>query len=145
MFSTPDFAKLFTQTGKYRVMPAVAHQDRVGQFTPTDPNRGATMVALNKVVFSASVPDSNELAPEFAKPPPPEIKHERQLVISQEPFKDLLQGHTNPQIHDFVKRYLRPLQFALEDTREDMEAERMLRQAFQDEAVLSRFEVNNRG
>jgi hypothetical protein len=40
MFATPDFAKLFTQTGKYRVMPAVAHQDRVGQFKPNDPNRG---------------------------------------------------------------------------------------------------------
>jgi hypothetical protein len=28
-FATPDFARLFTQTGKYKVMPAVAHQGAV--------------------------------------------------------------------------------------------------------------------
>ena len=29
-FATPDFAKLFTQTGKFKIMPTVAHQERLG-------------------------------------------------------------------------------------------------------------------
>ena len=138
MFATPDFAKLFTQTGKYRVMPAVAHQDRVGQFKPNDPNRGATLVALHKVFFSTSVPDSGEVAPEVAKPSPTEIKLQKQLVISHEPFADLLRGHKNPDMHRFIENYLRPLQFRLEDTRDDIEGERLLRLAILDEAALSR-------
>jgi hypothetical protein len=51
-FATPDFARLFTQTGKYKVMPSVAHQTRLGQFRTGDPNQGATLTAPNKVVFS---------------------------------------------------------------------------------------------
>ena len=138
MFATPDFAKLFTQTGKYRIMPAVAHQDRVGQFKPDDPNRGATLVALHKVLFSTSVPDSKEIAPELAKDSPTEIKLQKQMVISHDPFADLLRGHKNPDIHRFIENYLRPLQFRLEDTRDDIEEERLLRLAILDEAALSR-------
>jgi hypothetical protein len=70
MFATPDFAKLFTQTGKYRVMPAVAHQDRVGQFKPNDPNRGATMVALLKVIFTLPFPTVKRLRRSSPKIPP---------------------------------------------------------------------------
>src|SRR5205823_4567271 len=95
-FSTPDFAKLFTQTGKYYIMPAVAHQVRLGQFKPDDPNRGATLAAPIKIFFRLSVHDSNELAPVVANPSPTEIRLEPQpvLLISQEPVSDLLRvGH----------------------------------------------------
>ena len=71
-FATPDFAKLFTETGKHRVMPAVAHQVRVGQLRPNDPNRGATLAAAGKALFRLSVLDSAELAPGVAKLSPTE-------------------------------------------------------------------------
>ena len=50
----------------------------------------------------------------------------------------LLRGHKHPDIHRFVDKYLRPLQHKLEDTREDIEYERLLRLALLDEAALSR-------
>jgi hypothetical protein len=69
-FATPDFAKLFTQTGKFYVMPTVAHQERLGQLKPEDPNFSATSAAPIKIFFRLSVHDSSELAPVVAKPPP---------------------------------------------------------------------------
>ena len=137
MFATPDFAKLFTQTGKYRVMPAVAHQDRVGQFQPNDPNRGATMVALLKVIFSASVPDSKEVAPELAKDSPTETKRERVLVISRNPVEDILRGHANATVQRFVTEYFRSLSHRLEDTEAGKEYERIQRQQYLDGARLN--------
>ncbi len=50
-FATPDFARLFTQTRKFKIMPVVAHQHRA-QFKPDDPNKGATLAAPNKVHFN---------------------------------------------------------------------------------------------
>ena len=118
-------------------MPAVAHQDRVGQFQPNDPNRGATMVALFKVIFSASVPDSKEIAPELAKDSPTETKRERVLVISQNPVEDILRGHANATVQRFVTEYLRSLSHRLEDTEAAKEGERIKRQQYLDGARLN--------
>jgi hypothetical protein len=62
-FATPDFAKLFTQTGKFGVMPVVAHQTREQFNSRDDPNRGATAASLNKSFFTLSPYDSKEMAP----------------------------------------------------------------------------------
>jgi hypothetical protein len=140
-FATPDFATLFTQTGKFNIMPAVAHQVRLGQLKPDDPNFGATLAAPIKVIFRTAVPDSMELSPELAKASPTHTIVERKRAISQEPVKDLLNGHTNPQIRAFVNRYLRPLPYRLEDTQAEIEALRMKRLDYLDEAALDRIDL----
>jgi hypothetical protein len=144
-FATPDFAKLFTQTGKFRIMPTVAHQERLGQFKPFDPNRGATLAAPNKVLFSLAVADSRELSPEFAKPPPTETRQERELIISQEPVAELLRGHIHPYIRAFVNCYLRPLSEKQEDARDDMEGEKLIRDDLRDQAALERLDAQLEG
>jgi hypothetical protein len=140
LFSSPDFAELFTQTGKFNIMPTVAHQERLGQLKPYDPNLGATLAAPLKVLYSQTVHDSHELAPELAKASPTEIRLERQLAISQEPFNDLLRGHKHPEIHRFVQQRLHPLRNQLDDIQDDIEGERLVKQALLDEAAISRTE-----
>jgi hypothetical protein len=133
-FATPDFAKLFTETGKFNIMPAVAHQVREGQLKQGDPNRGATDAAAIKIFFQLAVKDSKEQALTFTKKPSQEA-----FAISRQPFDDLLRGgHTNPIIQSFTDRYLRPLQYRLEDIKEEMEGEKLLRQYFVDKAALYR-------
>jgi hypothetical protein len=139
-FATPDFAKLFAQTGKFKIMPHGAHQVREGQLRPDDPTRGATSVAPNIALFAQANDDSTEYARLLSNDPPTEIRLERRLAVSQTPFQDLLRGHTHPEIHRFVQQYLRILQFKLDDTHEDIEVERLLRQALIDEAAISRTE-----
>ena len=68
-FATPDFAELFTQTGKYHIAPTVAHQERVGQFAEEKKILGATSAAAIKISFQTTVKDADELAPEYARPP----------------------------------------------------------------------------
>ncbi len=68
-FATPDFAELFTQTGKYHLAPTVAHQERVGQFAEEKKILGATSAAAIKISFQTTVKDADELAPEYARPP----------------------------------------------------------------------------
>jgi hypothetical protein len=139
-FATPDFAKLFAQTGKFKIMPHGAHQVREGQLRPDDPTRGATSVAPNIALFAQANDDSTEYARLLSNDPPTEIRLERQLAISKEPFQDLLRGHNHPEIHRFVQQYLHPLRNQLEDTQDDIEGERLLRQALIDEAAISRTE-----
>ena len=106
-FATPDFAKLFTQTGKFQIMPAVAHQERVGQFKPGDPNRGATLAAPSKVLFSLTVHDSDELAPEIAGPAD-DVKTRvgGELVISPQPVEEIWErGHPHTVIMEIRQRY----------------------------------------
>jgi hypothetical protein len=141
--TSEDMGTLVTEGRKFGVAATFAHVERFGQLANNQKLMGATQATVNKVLFQTTVNDAEELALEFAQEPPTEFKRERQLVISQEPVKDLLLGHPNLQIQEFVNRYLRPMQFALEDTREDMEAERLLRQALMDEVALSRFEAGN--
>src|SRR5258708_20037239 len=84
-FATPDFAELFTQTGKYHLAPTVAHQERVGQFAEEKKILGATSAAAIKISFQTTVKDAEELAPEFARPPAAareqEIEPERIKVL----------------------------------------------------------------
>ena len=133
-----DFAVLFTQAPKFVVATTIAHHERYGQFAENRAILGATDAAGLKVFFRTSVKDANEQAPEFAKPSPTQTRQERHLGISQEPFADLLRGHKHPDVNRFVQQYLKPLQHRLEDTREDLEYERLLRLALLDEAALSR-------
>src|SRR5688572_29712883 len=128
------------ECGKFRIMPHGAHQVREGQLRPDDPTRGATSVAPNIVLFAQANDDSEEYARLLSQDSPTEIRLERQLAISQEPFKDLLPGHKHPDIHRFVQQRLRPLQNKLEDTQDDLEGVRLLRQALIDEAAISRTE-----
>lgn len=145
-FATPDFAKLFTQTGKFKIMPMVAHQERMGQFKPDDSNRGATLAAPIKIFFRLSVHDSSELAPVVAKTPPTETKREQELVISQDPVTYLLQrGHKNSDIREFVNRVLRPAVEQREDIKEDMEYEKLIRDQFRDMAGIKRIDAQIEG
>jgi hypothetical protein len=133
-----DFAVLFTQGRKFAVATTIAHQERFGQFADNKAILGATDAAGNKIFFQLAVRDAREQAAEVAKPSPTEIRLERHLGISQNPFADLLRGHKHPDIHRFVQTYLWPLQYKLEDSQEDIEYERLLRQVILDEAALSR-------
>ena len=136
--SSEDFAILFTQARKYAVATTIAHQERYGQFADNKRIAGATLTAVHKVFLQLTSPDAREVAPEVAKDSPTETRQERHLGISLEPFADLLRGHKHPDIQRFVQKYLRPLQHRLEDTKEDIEFERLLRLALLDEAALSR-------
>src|SRR5918992_914572 len=133
-----DFDVFINEARKFGISTTVAHQERYGQFADNKEILGATDAAANKVFFQLTVRDSQEQAPEFAKKPPTEIKRESVLVITQDPFPTLLRGHDNPQIREFSRRYLRPLQYRLEDIKDEMEEERLLRQYFVDQAALYR-------
>jgi hypothetical protein len=143
-FATPDFAKLFTQTGKFRAMPVVAHQTRE-QFKPGDPNRGATAASPNKLFFTLSQIDAREMPLEFAKEPPSETRLEEQLVISQNPVRDLLHGHNNKEIRDFVNKYLGRLEDKREDRKADMEGAKFARMIELDTAAFFGAEAQEEG
>lgn len=55
------FCEALTQTGKFKVVPTVAHQTRFGQFRMEDPDWGATLASLNKVFFALSSADTKEV------------------------------------------------------------------------------------
>jgi hypothetical protein len=143
--SSDDFAVLFTEARKYGIATTIAHQERFGQFADNKAILGATDAAGNKLFFRPAVKDADEQAPEFAKASPTETRLERQLVISQASFEDLLKGHTNPQIREFVRTYLRPLQEKLEDAKENIEGQRLQRIAWLDEVALSRVDERREG
>ena len=138
-----DFPILFTEARKWGLATTIAHQERFGQLADKRGVVGATSAAGNKVLFSLSPADAREAAPEFAdKPTPAEVRLERVYGISQEPVRDLLQGgqHPNPEIRVFVRRYLQPLKERLEDIRDDMDYERLVRMDFFDSVMLFRIE-----
>jgi hypothetical protein len=100
---------------KYGVATTVAHQERFGQFSEDYKIQGATAAAANKIFFQMTVRDSQELAPEFANPPPVETRPEPEYTLSQNPFEDLLRGHTNPKINEFAKWWIQPFQGHMEE------------------------------
>ena len=120
-------------------MPSVAHQTRTGQFPSGDPNRGATLTAPNKVLFSLSVHDATELALEFAKSPT------ETGVVSQYPVRDLLEGHHNPKIREFVTKYIRVLEDKRDDIRADMEGVKFARMVELDTAAIYGAEAQGEG
>jgi hypothetical protein len=144
-FATPDFAKLFTQTGKFGVMPVVAHQTREQFKSRDDPNRGATAASPTKAFFTLSPYDATEMPLVFTKEPPPEIRLEEQYVISQNPVRDLLHGHTNPDIRRFVNKYLRYAEDKREDIKADMEGAKFTRMIELDTAALFGAEAQEEG
>jgi hypothetical protein len=125
-------------------MPVVAHQTRE-QFKPGDPNRGATAASPNKFFFALSPPDAREMPLEFAKEPPSEIRLEAQLCVSQNPVRDLLHGHKNPEIRRFVNTYLRYLEEKREDIKEDMEGTEFARMIEHDTAAFFGAEAQEEG
>ncbi len=143
-FATPDFAKLFSQARKFKIMPVVAHQER-GQFKPADPNKSATLASPNKVHFSLSTPDAEEFAKEIADKPPVDIRLEPQKAISQSPVSDLLRGHTNPEIQKFVDTYLRPMQNRIDNIKDEIESKKLVRTGMMDESAISRLNVQMLG
>jgi hypothetical protein len=136
--SSQDIRTLITEGRKFGSAFTYAHQERFGQFAEQQKLKGATLAAVNEVFFQMTTPDAEELAPEFAQYSPTEIRFDRQLVLSQEPIADILKGHANPDIQRFVTEYFRGLLDRLEDTKEAMERERILRQDWMDYAQATR-------
>jgi hypothetical protein len=136
-----DFATLITQAPKFGIATTLAHHERYGQFADSPKVAGATAAIANKVLFQITPRDAFDFAPEFAKPPPTEIRREPELIISQEPVAELLRGHRNPEIRAFVSRYLRPLHEEKEDIRDDMEFQRLILQDMREETALHRLDA----
>ena len=141
--SSEDFATLFNEARKFGIATTIAHQERYGQFADNKPMLGATDAAANKIAFQLSGDDAEKLAREFAKEPPLEERYEPEIVISQKPFQALLKGHGNPEIRNFVDRYLIPLGELEEDALSAMEGHRIARLDDIDEAALSRLEEHS--
>jgi hypothetical protein len=142
-----DFGILITEARKYGIATTISHQERFGQLGDNKQIIGATDATVNKVFFCLSVRDAKEQAPEFAREPTTtETRLEPELVITREPFADLLwKGHANPQIQKFVDRYLRQYQHRIEDVLREMEEERLVRTDLLDEAALSRIDERREG
>lgn len=93
-YATADMAKLFTQTGKYHLLPTLAHQERTGQLSEKDVVVGATLAAPHKILFTVSDYDAKTFASTFAlaSPAGEPIKeqvtarqYESETVITWEP------------------------------------------------------------
>ncbi len=54
---------------------------------------------------------------------------------------DLLQGHVNPEIRQFVNQYLRPMQERTEDIKDETEGRKLSRMGLQDQAANSRLDA----
>jgi hypothetical protein len=138
--SMDDFAVLFTQAGKYGIATTIAHHERRGQFADNPLILGATDQAGNKILFQQAPQDAKEDAVEFARPSPTETRWERKLVISQTPFSDLLHGHAEAQIREFVNKNLRPHHERLEDIQDEIKYERLIRDTYHIAASEARIE-----
>jgi hypothetical protein len=138
-----DFRTLITEGRKFGVATTFAHQERFGQFADNQKLMGATLAAVNKVFFQLTVPDAKELAPEFAKEATTtETRLEPELVITQEPFWDLMRrGHANPQILACFNKHIRKVHDQLDYDRMELEAAGMERLVLQEEASLLRDQV----
>lgn len=103
-FTTPDFARLFTEGRKYGVRLALAHQTR-SQLP--DYLRTATMTAYTKVCFQPTPEDAREMAHLF-RTDEEEIREDN---IDPHPIDYLLTyGSEHYETRMFTDRYLRPLQ-----------------------------------
>jgi hypothetical protein len=131
---------LITQARKFGIATTIAHQERFGQFSEDKKILGATAAAANKVFFQLAVNDARELAPEFAKAPTTtETRLEPELVISKEPFWDLLRrGHKNPRIQELVRKYFQPLLDAFHKLQEQIDDILLSRTGYQSEATMYR-------
>ena len=136
--TSEDIRSLITEGRKFGSAITFGHQERYGQFADNQKLMGATLAAVNKVVFQSTVKDAEELAPEFAKEPTTtETRLEPELVTSQEPLNDLLRrGHANRRIQELVNVILRPIQAKLERVRDRIEGARIERAELIDQATI---------
>ena len=141
--SSDDFAVLFTQARKYAIATTIAHQERYGQFADNKRIAGATDASVNKIFFKVSVHDAREQAAEFAKEATTtETRLEPELVITQEPFWDLLNhGHTNAKILSLFNKYLRRMNDWLDEKRMELEAQGLDSRILQAETNLLRDQI----
>lgn len=104
-FSTKDITELFTEGRKYGTRLTVAHQFR-GQLPQY--LQEATITARTKVVFQTTPEDGREMASVF----PPQEESIKPEDIEPHPVNYLLTyGSDHPAVREFIKVYLRPLQF----------------------------------
>jgi hypothetical protein len=89
-----DLGSAINEARKFGVATTLAHQERYGQLLENRSILGATDAAVNRVFFQLSGKDAVDYAGDFARSPPIEIRLERAVVISQNPFQDLLRGDT---------------------------------------------------
>jgi hypothetical protein len=136
-------AIMTTEGRKFGVAAAYLHVERFGQLAHNQKLLGATQAIVNKVLFQATVKDADELAPEFAKEPTTtEVRLEPELVVSQEPFWDMLRrGHANLQIQAYIYNYLKPAQRHLDAQELNVENSRLGRMNYIDMASLRRDEA----
>ena len=141
--SSDDIRTLITEGRKFGSAITFAHQERFGQFADNQKLMGATLAAANKVLFQSTVKDSAEIAPEFAKEATTtETRLEPELVISQEPFWDLLNhGHTNAKILSLFNKYLRRMNDWLDEQRMELEAQGLDSRILQAETNLLRDQI----
>src|SRR3954447_15928720 len=79
-FATDDFAIIINEGRKSGAACTISHQERFGQLRDRPSVLGATLATANKIFFQMTVKDAKETAPEFAKPPPTEIRLERPVL-----------------------------------------------------------------
>lgn len=135
---------LITQARKFQIATTIAHQERFGQFSEEKKIQGATAAAANKVFFQLAAKDAQELAPEFAREPTTiETRFEPELVITREPFWDLMRrGHANPRVQELTNSYFLPIMEKLKNRKEEIENEYLARMGYQDEATIYRDEAS---
>jgi hypothetical protein len=103
-FATPGFSDIFTESRKFGARVTVAHQYR-GQLPAY--LQASTMTAKTKVCFQTTPEDAKEMAHVFAS----EQETTRRGDIDLQATEHLLtHGSDSPQVREFIKCYLRPLQ-----------------------------------
>jgi Helicase HerA, central domain len=105
--SSDDFRAVITEGRKFGSAITFCHQERYGQFAENQKLLGATLAAVNKVLFQIIVPDAQELAPEFTnKVEATEKRREADLVISPHPVEDIWdRGYANDAVMEIRNRY----------------------------------------
>lgn len=101
-FSTSDFAELFQEGRKFGLRIAVAHQAR-RNLIPA--NRSATLTAGIMIAFQATPDDASEIAPLLLDS---SVKLHPESI-----YPDVLRRlrlHEHPEIQEFFRRYVLPLQ-----------------------------------
>src|SRR6266487_1817745 len=122
-FATPEFAKLFTETGKWHIMPTVSNQ--VGSLLEYK-IRGPIATAAIKVLYQLTEDDAQEFASALAKKPPPaETRREAKLtvvpdlvyrIVPDAPSRDKVFVsrilHPDKRVNDFIESLIQKLRYS---------------------------------
>lgn len=104
-FTTPDFAKLFTEGRKFGCRLTIAHQERSAQFP--DYLRSATSTAYTKICFRLTASDAREMATYYYT----NYAEVRKEDIERKVIHYLLDNPSeNYEVRQFTDKYLKPLQ-----------------------------------